>query len=248
MESDIIDSGSKRDYDLLFQNLRDKSLRVRMASFDTFTSDILRGELKAKGPISDFLSVVRVERIRGLAYDNDPESHGALNHVLKRICKLCRKAPDGGNFVPFIKTCLDLTGMPYYNVKASSIEALGKLYLVNPDELDDASANKLLRFFDSEASEIRSATASAWSDIAISNPEKAVNAISPAYRLLQDDDPNVRAESAGFFHSLADEECGECTVALPLLRKLKDNDPDVLVRERAGAAVLAIDNSFGSLF
>lgn len=243
-----MDNGSKRDYDLLFQGLRDKSLRVRMASFDTFIADILRGDLRAKGTISDFLSVVRVEIIPGLANDYEPESHGALSHVLKGICKICKKAPDRGNFVPFIKTCLDLTGIPSYNLKAASIRTLGKLYSINPDELDDVSANKLLRFFDSEASEIRSASATAWSDIAVSNPDIAVLAISPAYRLLQDDDSNVRAESAGFFHSLADEDCGECTVALPLLRELKDNDPDVLVRERAGAAVLAIDNAFGKLF
>jgi len=243
-----MDNSSKRDYDLLFQDLRDESLRLRMASFDTFIEDILRGDLKAKGTISDFLSVIRVEIIPGLAYDYDPERLGALIHALKALCKLCKKAPDSGNFVPFIKTCLNLTGMPYYNVKASSIEALGKLYSINPDELDDDSANKLLRFFDSESPEIRSATASAWSDIAVTNPEKAVLAISPAYKLLQDNDSNVRAESAGFFHTLADEDCGECTVALPLLRQLKDNDPNILVRERAGAAVLAIDNSFGSLF
>jgi len=243
-----MDSGSKRDYDLLFQKLRDKSLRLRMASFDTFIEDILRGDLKAKGTISDFLSVVRVEIIPGLAYDYDPERLGALIHALKALCKLCNKAPDGGNFIPFIKTCMELTGMPSYNLKASSIRTLGKLYSINPDELDDVSSNKLLRFFDSESPEILSATASAWSDIAVTNSEKAVLAISPAYRLLQDDDSNVRAESAGFFHTLADEDCGECTVALPLLRELKDNDPDVLVRERAGAAVLAIDNSFGKLF
>lgn len=248
MEFERIEKALQNDPDLLYRLLRDESLEVRLTAFDTFIKLLDKGDSGAKKLFSDFITVVRIELIPNLSDESDIDKRGGLIHVLKGIQKLCNSSASGGSFVAFIDTCLQLTKHPYSRIKATTLLTLGKLFRKNPDELDDSRANRMLRFFNSNEAEVRAAAAAAWSDISSSSTTKAEGAISSIYGLLQDNSPSVRAEAAGFFHSLADGGYGESAVALPLLRKMKQEDPDELARERAGAAAQAINNSIGDLF
>ncbi len=247
MGFDSIENAVNNNPDLLYRLLRDETVDIRLIAFDTFLRLLNREDSSAKKVFSDILTVIRVELIPNLSDESDLDKRGGLIHVLDGIQGLCCSTFNGGNFVPFIDTCFELTKHPFPKVKASALRTLGKLFMRNPDELDDTRANKMLRFFSSNEGVVRTAAVGAWSDLSISAVEKAVEAISPIYRLLQDDDAEVRAEAAGFFHSLADAGCDQCAVALPLLRQIKNSDTDDFPRERAGAAVQAINNSLGKL-
>jgi len=245
MELEIIETAIRADPDQLFRFLRDPSLELRISAFDAFRHMLCNSDPIAIRSIADFVAVLKIELIPNLADEADVDKRGALAHVARGIAVIARAIDKPEAFIPIIPLTVELLKHPYPGVKAALMGALGELYRANPDELDDHATNRLLRFFDNSDPEVLAATASAWGNIALGNPDSGLQALSPIYRLLANEHPRVRAEAAGFFRSLASESGEECSIALPQLREMRDSDPDDTVRERAGAAVQAISNTIG---
>lgn len=236
------------DVDLLFKLLRDEAIEIRLTAFDAMIRLIIEGDSVAAAMISDFVGIIRLEIIPNLSEESDPEKRGALMHVLESLYLLAKRVSRAENLISLTGICRDLFKHPSPRIQAGSVRLFGSLNTLNPFELDDATVNRLLRFLASNEPEVRLASVCAWSDICDSAPSRCADALSAIYNLLADSDSDVRAEAAGYFLSLAKIGVADCAVALPLLRTIRDDDPNYLVRERAGAAVQAIDNAVGDLF
>jgi len=248
MDSELFYGEFDNDMDLLYRLLRDEAIEIRLTAFDAMIRLLAEGDSFAVAMLADFVGIIRVEIIPNLAEESDPEKRGALSHVLESLLFLSKSVSQAENLILLTDSCIELFKHPSPRIEAVSIRLFSAIYILNPSELDDTTVNKLLRFLVSHESEVRLAAVSAWCNICDSTPERVSDALSAIYKLLTDSDANVRAEAAGYFYNLAKNGVADCRVALPLLRTIRDTDPNNLVRERASAAVQAIDNSVGELF
>mgnify|MGYP005636973961 CR=1 FL=1 len=226
--------------DIIFDLLRDKDPGTRVVAFEAFRQIAATDQSRVGSILADVVNVLKIEVLPNLTNETDPECREALTRIAYGIGTLAGKIDNPSTILPLLGPLIELLNHPYPRVRAAIISGIGSFFRALPDELDDPIINILLRPFRDLESEVRAAAAFAWGSIAHSSPEKAASAISPVFALLSDTNETVRAEAAGFFQSLGKKLQGECTMALPILREMRDNDPNEIVRERASAAVQAI--------
>ncbi len=240
MNIDRISGAIQANPEEIFVYLRDSDVGTRLAAFDAFLRMAKGKNPGVIGILSDFIAVMKIEIIPNLADETDIIKREALVHLAGGIGSLSRNLDNPSSILPLLDIFIELFNHPYPGVKAALIKAVGEILRRNFSEIDDRISNKLLRSFGDFEPSVKAAALSAWGNIASTAPQSAVMAIGPAYRLLQDENAQVRAEAAGFFVVIAKTAVEECATALPLIDELRSNDPDSGVRERASAAIQAI--------
>ena len=223
--------------ELVFHYLRSPEIDFKVMALDAVLYLSADGGEELLAILSDLFAVIGVEIIPSLEEDDTPESRGALLHFLRGIAALAERLDNKNRLLVLQKPIFELLDSPDVGVRAGAILALGAMSRHNPGELRENAESGLVAALSDDEGEIRRAAAYAWGEIALTSPKTTDDAVPRVGRLLEDDNPAVRAEAAGFFYSLAEMMPDWCRGYLPELRQLRDDDPDEEVQRRAGAAV-----------
>ena len=226
--------------DLAIRYIRQSDINVRISAFEAFCLLASNHPARVDNIIADFGEVLRMEVIPVLVAETEPIYLQALAQISYGIGFLVSKMPNPSRLISLLPTLFDLLSHPYPRVKIGAVSGLGYFIGALPEEFDDSRINLLLRILADDDPEVRASAAFAWGNIALGGSKKATEAIGKIYGLLTDSHEMVRGEACGFFNSLATYYPAECAVALPLLRELRDSDPNIIVKERAAASVQAI--------
>ena len=215
-------------------------IELTIAGFDAFISAAKSNKRIFEEHSKIVISILCFETVPNLMSDNSPICREALCKIIEGIRELVFIFNDKDIFVPVFPQLEVLILSPSPSVKASAMRCLGSLIRAHPTKSSEKVIEKLSDELKSPESRVRVAALNAWGEIVESSPLSARKVTGKIQELLTDPTPMVRAEAAGYFKIIAEKKCPECASALPILRFLRDKDPDELVRERASAAIQAI--------
>ncbi|HHS49496.1 MAG TPA: hypothetical protein ENN07_00045 [candidate division Zixibacteria bacterium] len=223
----------------VFGFLREEDYETRLVAFDAYI-DLLGEDEHAGGTISDFVEIVALELIPQMAESRDALQLAALSHILASIGGFAVDMANPSPLVGLIEVILSLRNHTNIRVATSAIMCLGMIFKAMPEEMSESRARSLLEMLSSASPLILQASAKAWGEICTSAPKKSAIASARMFELLQHEGRDVRLDALGFFLTLARQIPAECSFALPLLREIRDSDPDNEVAERASATIQAI--------
>lgn len=227
--------------EFVFDYLRSDDLGIKLYSVILFVENT-RNKQPERQTLLDFLSIISHEYLPYLLANNGPQFDEALARTLDALAELFEKYDEKGLLERIIPQIIECAKHRVPKVSASALKFLGEF----PDIFESNDRKNILDIFskalESDIAKIRISAIEGIEAVSINNSKIREYFIPPIQGLLGDSDSEVRLSAVGFFLTIAKSAKENISFMLPLLRELRENDPDTAVRERASALIQQISN------